>query len=337
VVHREAALPEDGGEIVAFARDLRRLRERAGGPSYRELARRTNYSPSALSQAANGRSLPTLPVALAFVRGCGGAPQEWEERWRHIIQGCPGETAPAREGDSAEPNSAPRDVALAADGPVPDLRWWRRSRQPGPVLAAGLGAGMAVGVVLGVVGTMLVDGGVPGPSDAISASSDRGIGTPGPLGPGRGGSEPAGDGADPNRSGCGQDAATAAYITVHFPSSQLAGKLELRYSKSCGTAWPRFTPDAAWRPGPGITVTVWTVRPADHLSFNFSAAFGGEASIGDMLRLAPGCVMAGVSVASVTQQSPMAETLCWTGPSSSATPTSTRAVSPLPRTASPGH
>ncbi|MFJ9369706.1 NB-ARC domain-containing protein [Nocardia sp. NPDC101769] len=42
------------------------------------------YSPSVLSEAASGHRLPSLPVALAFVRACGGDPQEWEQRWREI-------------------------------------------------------------------------------------------------------------------------------------------------------------------------------------------------------------------------------------------------------------
>ncbi|MET8771515.1 hypothetical protein [Streptomyces sp. NPDC004658] len=35
-----------------------------------------------MSQAAAGDRLPTLPVVLAYVRACGGDPEQWETRWR---------------------------------------------------------------------------------------------------------------------------------------------------------------------------------------------------------------------------------------------------------------
>ncbi|MGW3463966.1 nSTAND1 domain-containing NTPase, partial [Streptomyces olivaceoviridis] len=39
---------------------------------------------STLSQAAAGDRLPTLPVVLAYVRACGGDPEQWETRWREV-------------------------------------------------------------------------------------------------------------------------------------------------------------------------------------------------------------------------------------------------------------
>ncbi|MEU4443348.1 hypothetical protein AB0K14_13905 [Actinosynnema sp. NPDC050801] len=70
--------------LLRFASDLRRLRERAGRPTYRELGRRTNYSAAALSAATAGRKLPSLAVTLAFVRACGGDVAEWRARWSGI-------------------------------------------------------------------------------------------------------------------------------------------------------------------------------------------------------------------------------------------------------------
>lgn len=64
-----------------LAHELRALRQEAGGLSYREMARRAGYSVTALSQAAAGSRLPTLPVLLAYAEACGGDPREWEERW----------------------------------------------------------------------------------------------------------------------------------------------------------------------------------------------------------------------------------------------------------------
>ena len=75
---------EDSG-LVQFAADLRRLRDRAGKPSYRELAREAHYSATTLSDAAGGRRLPTLAVVVAYVRACDGDVVEWERRWRELV------------------------------------------------------------------------------------------------------------------------------------------------------------------------------------------------------------------------------------------------------------
>lgn len=75
--------PEDTA-LLRFAGDLRRLRDQAGKPSYRELARRANYSPTALSDAAGGRKLPSLALTLAFVRACESDPAPWTKRWREL-------------------------------------------------------------------------------------------------------------------------------------------------------------------------------------------------------------------------------------------------------------
>jgi predicted transcriptional regulator len=68
----ERPIDPDGGPIPQFASELRKLREEAGRPSYRELARRANFSVTVLSEAAGGRSLPTLAVVRGYVRACGG-------------------------------------------------------------------------------------------------------------------------------------------------------------------------------------------------------------------------------------------------------------------------
>jgi hypothetical protein len=58
------------------------LREKAGSPTYRQLARRAHYSQATLAKAAGGRDLPSRAVTLAYVRACGGDTEEWEARWR---------------------------------------------------------------------------------------------------------------------------------------------------------------------------------------------------------------------------------------------------------------
>ncbi len=70
--------------LVEFAAGLRKLREEAGRPSYRELSARAHYSVGALSDAASGRRLPSLPVTLAYVGACGGNSADWSRRWHEL-------------------------------------------------------------------------------------------------------------------------------------------------------------------------------------------------------------------------------------------------------------
>lgn len=67
--------------VHRFAADLRELRRRAGGLTYRQLAERSGYAVSTVSEAAGGRRLPTLDVALAYAMACGGDEQEWAAKW----------------------------------------------------------------------------------------------------------------------------------------------------------------------------------------------------------------------------------------------------------------
>jgi hypothetical protein len=62
---------------------LRQLRDGAGlGPA--ELAARAHYPYDRIKAAEIGPTLPDLPVLSAYVRGCGGTIEEWEERWRSL-------------------------------------------------------------------------------------------------------------------------------------------------------------------------------------------------------------------------------------------------------------
>ncbi|EWM18507.1 hypothetical protein KUTG_08811, partial [Kutzneria sp. 744] len=80
----ERPLDLDGSALGEFAFDLRRLREKAGRPTYRALAAQAHFSSTTLSDAAGGKRLPSLAVTLAFVRCCGGDVEEWEQRWHAV-------------------------------------------------------------------------------------------------------------------------------------------------------------------------------------------------------------------------------------------------------------
>ncbi|SMC79431.1 helix-turn-helix domain-containing protein [Lentzea albidocapillata] len=99
---RESPLERDGSSLVDFAVDLRLLRDKANAPTYRELARLTHYSASALSDAAGGKRLPSLAVTRAFVQACGGDEDEWEQRW-HSLAAEERNATPAPSEESGEP------------------------------------------------------------------------------------------------------------------------------------------------------------------------------------------------------------------------------------------
>ncbi|GGK08868.1 hypothetical protein GCM10010123_43410 [Pilimelia anulata] len=92
----ERMLDPTAGPVQEFAAGLREVRRAAGNPGYRELAERTGYSPSTLSDAAGGRRLPGLAVVRAFVDACAGDTAEWERRWRAAVRQQPaGPSLPA--------------------------------------------------------------------------------------------------------------------------------------------------------------------------------------------------------------------------------------------------
>jgi hypothetical protein len=130
---RDTALPEDppGGpaqpvasiapdDLEAFARDLRALRAKAD-LEYPEMAETSHFEMKTLAAAAGGLRLPTLPVAVAFVRACGGNVAEWEDRWQKLADRLTAEAAKKRRGDgeeTAEP-VAPADAPAALEPPTP--------------------------------------------------------------------------------------------------------------------------------------------------------------------------------------------------------------------------
>src|SRR4051812_29767247 len=113
----ERPLDSDDGMLTLFAAELRLLRQKAGSPAYRELARRAHYSSTTLADAASGRKLPSLAVTLAYVRACGGDPGEWEARWRTLAAELPAaQSRPVNDTDSGDDSGQCPYVGLAAFG-----------------------------------------------------------------------------------------------------------------------------------------------------------------------------------------------------------------------------
>ena len=100
---KEVTLDPSAGPVEAFASELRQLRYRAGTPTYRAMARKAHCSASALSAAAKGEALPSLPVTLAYVKVCGGDEAKWQQRWWQLKTHIDAEQVPAAGPDDNPP------------------------------------------------------------------------------------------------------------------------------------------------------------------------------------------------------------------------------------------
>src|SRR3954469_6073098 len=80
--------PLDGrsGPLREFASQLRRLRERSGCRSYRQMAASANFGAATLAKAASGSRLPSWEITRAYVTACGGDLKEWRARWESAAQ-----------------------------------------------------------------------------------------------------------------------------------------------------------------------------------------------------------------------------------------------------------
>ena len=112
-----------GDDPARFLRELRQLRDGAGlGPA--ELAARAHYPYDRIKAAEVGPTLPDLPVLSAYVRGCGGTTEEWEERWRSLTSAPTLPLVDARPAGSSTAASAGArigSISPVADTPDPSI------------------------------------------------------------------------------------------------------------------------------------------------------------------------------------------------------------------------
>ncbi len=116
-----SGVPDD--DPARFLRELRQLRNESG-LEHAELAARAHYPCDAILAAEAGPALPDLPVLSAYVRGCGGAVTEWEERWRTLNRSPALTLLPTRDAggsDAAAAGARVGSVSLAADGHDPAI------------------------------------------------------------------------------------------------------------------------------------------------------------------------------------------------------------------------
>ncbi len=200
-----------------FAARLRDLRERAGSPSFRQMARITHYSSSTLAEATAGKRLPTEPVVKAFVTACGEDPAEW--------------IALLRLADTQiQLAAAPPTAADPPTQPEPQPARWRLPRIPRVVaIAAGALALLAIGGVAGAL--VRPDAANPSPATSKSLLSP----VPFSVVPS---AVPTNDGEDPIVARCSPDARLVDKSALMIGTKQI-GALELKYSPHCGTGWAR--------------------------------------------------------------------------------------------------
>ncbi|MFK0257983.1 hypothetical protein [Streptomyces sp. NPDC090445] len=129
----ERPLDPDTGSLTRFAADLRKLREAAGRPPYRALAKTAHYSSTTLSDAAGGNTFPSLAVTLAYVEACRGDRRAWEARWHAVAAEI---AASAEGGDPGETGRQGTPYAgLSAFQPEDADRFFGRERLTGELLA----------------------------------------------------------------------------------------------------------------------------------------------------------------------------------------------------------
>jgi hypothetical protein len=102
--------------IEDFAASLRKLRDEAGNPSFRDMSGRSKaISHTTLHEAAKGNRLPSWETTVEFVKACGGDPAAYRERWENANRAVrsvdrPSDAAPP----VARPRGLPRPVVFTA-------------------------------------------------------------------------------------------------------------------------------------------------------------------------------------------------------------------------------
>jgi hypothetical protein len=220
VEHRQAQVRQTtscralGDDPARFLRELRQLRDGAG-LGQAELAARAHYPYDRIRAAEVGPALPDLPVLSAYVRGCGGTSEEWEERWRSLT------SAPTLPLLAARPAGC--STAASAGARIGSISQAADSPDPSIILAAldRVAEEMAVG-------------------QSASTPSRSGVATIEQ----RPGVAPAGAKSAAAKAGVGNAAASAASPTAAAPSKPTAWE-----TTTARTAWGADAAPTAWDAG----------------------------------------------------------------------------------------
>lgn len=190
--------------IEGFVDRLTRVREAAGDPSFRLMAKRSGaISHATLHDAVQGARLPSWTTVVEFAKACGADPDQlraaWEQAERVIsASGVPDPEIPAAQSRSTpEQQAAPEPAApdptqqsaAVEDEPADDVRPAHRPddlpeptpprpTRPAPALLAGaaaLGAALSLGAVA-AYGALAEDDERPPASALTRSAGQRGAG-----------------------------------------------------------------------------------------------------------------------------------------------------------------
>ncbi len=140
-------------ELEAFMSELRKLRTRAGEPSFRKMAAKSGaVSHATLHLTVTGRRLQPWETVREFVRACDGDEEEWHARWQGL------QLVLSADSTDREPE------------PARPFRWWRSKRVLVP-LAVVLIAAIATAVVILLPGDQ-EPAGPPHPGDSSKFIAD---------------------------------------------------------------------------------------------------------------------------------------------------------------------
>lgn len=210
------------GPVERFAAGLRELRDRAGSPPYRELARRAHYSATTLSVACSGLKLPSLDVTLALVRACGGDEAAWRQRWEQaagaVQVGTAGQAKPGAElARRRWPWLRWTGIAVASAAAALALAGLAGAYQPAPSAAVPPDLRSAwPAVSAGYIGVSRCD---PGSRPVLSTR----VTLPRPV----------------------------RLAGRNLPAGTLVGTVDLMYSARCSEGWPHFSPSPVFFGAPG--------------------------------------------------------------------------------------
>jgi transcriptional regulator with XRE-family HTH domain len=287
-----------------FAAELRALRERAGSPSYRDLARAAHFSVSTIADATSGKRMPTEQVVRGFAAACHESPDLWAGKLR--------QAADRAAASSADSTGTPQS---AADGePLRRLtlpRPGRRAVQSVTAIAL-LGAGYAAGAFhqSGAAGTAGMNS-TPGIQTHGAAVTHV---------------YPAVEGSDPVTAGCTDDAQLIDKSPLVRDGVQI-GAVELKYSPRCAAGWARAYLYPAAGPLLGGTFATIGIAAADGTATSITAKLVNQMpDYTDVIIPHGGCLSAGVVLAPASPRPDRAATACDPLGAKSATPSAAGAT-----------
>lgn len=147
--------------IDGFVDRLRRLREDAGTPSFREMAKRSGaISHATLHDALQGARMPSWETTVEFARACGADPEELRAEWERadgaVRSSCDDGQADQGPTEEARADEAKGEATPALDTPAQEAA--AREAADGPESPPSPPARRPVTIALGVAAALVIAG-----------------------------------------------------------------------------------------------------------------------------------------------------------------------------------